>query len=658
MKIKHDRVLIYLREKQEKAGGYTGTDLVEFAEELGVTYMAIWKRVSKWVKEDPAFANLTYLGRYRPSITLNEFLEIEERIHSNPLEVKSHILADLRECRESKGEKAIPTSTFYRRTKQTVLNGYFSGYDWFEVKNIKIPPQYSIEEARDSLSTIFTFSGLKTYGGADLPAIYDRLVKAKEWFSIYGVEPISYYPHILARRKHLRSLRASIPPGQKEEIQKRLIFEIQDAFIVECTDLLIAELIHRKGRIQQSMNANCQKMENRLRREALKSIRNSLKEMVLSSSPDMEAIHSFSDPTAGEEAIARLELMRRHAKSYDLISRILEKLTNGMKEGIDFHCDEGRLFFQLATGKSDWRLLGEKEEKSLFRSSNLIRAIDNGNEDVARLLAIDHLINFLRHGKITFHSSYYYQNLGARIKKVSIGRDDGFLNSDVLEQLISGTFPVNIWPLYDAIAQSEGDEGEDALPTLWVDFSEVLREVSRYVRENTPNWFVQHNRLFKKQTDGIFYMEYDEEEFAERLYDIIGFLGRNLRYRDSEQFWNLKYFIQRYITEETLRLELGFINHCMDVLSGRNVEAVVIDMMGIEGRKKSILASYHGRYHKIGMADLRAVSTNMSPIYSGDYRSTDSEAMNIVEVMAQVQAICGDSVRIYSGDCHTTIMTT
>jgi hypothetical protein len=143
MKIKRDCVLSYLREKQERVGGYTGTDLVELAEVF-----------------------------------------------------------------------------------------------WFKVKNIKIPPQYSVEEARDSLSSIFTFSGLKTYGGADLPAIYERLVKAKEWFSAYGVDPISYYPHILARRKQLRSLLTSIPPSQQEEIQKRLIFEIQDAFIVECTDIL------------------------------------------------------------------------------------------------------------------------------------------------------------------------------------------------------------------------------------------------------------------------------------------------------------------------------------------------------------------------------------------------------------------------------------
>jgi hypothetical protein len=213
---------------------------------------------------------------------------------------------------------------------------------------------------------------------------------------------------------------------------------------------------------------------------------------------------------------------------------------------------------------------------------------------------------------------------------------------------------VNIEAFYDAIAYSDDDKNEDVLPTSWVDFSEVLSEVSRYVRQTIPNWFDEHNRMFRRQTDGIFSIEYNEEEFAERLYNAIGFLGRNLRYRDSEQFWNLQYFIQRYVTEETLRLELRFINHCIDMLSGRDVEAVVIDTMGIEGRKKSILAAYHGRYHTIGMADLRAVAIDMTPIYSGDYRSTDSEAMNIVEVMAQVQAICGDSVRIYCGNGHTT----
>ena len=53
-------------------------------------------------------------------------------------------------------------------------------------------------------------------------------------------------------------------------------------------------------------------------------------------------------------------------------------------------------------------------------------------------------------------------------------------------------------------------------------------------------------------------------------------------------------------------------------------------------------------------ADLRAVSIDMTPIYSGVCRSTDSEAMNIVEVIDEVKKICGDGVRIYTGNGHTT----
>jgi len=40
------------------------------------------------------------------------------------------------------------------------------------------------------------------------------------------------------------------------------------------------------------------------------------------------------------------------------------------------------------------------------------------------------------------------------------------------------------------------------------------------------------------------------------------------------------------------------------------------------------LATYHGRYYTIGIADLRAVSTDMKPIHSSGCCSTDSEAMN------------------------------
>jgi hypothetical protein len=76
--------------------------------------------------------------------------------------------------------------------------------------------------------------------------------------------------------------------------------------------------------------------------------------------------------------------------------------------------------------------------------------------------------------------------------------------------------------------------------------------------------------------------------------------------------------------------------------------------MGVDARVKSILSTYHGRYHTIGFADLRVVSIDMTPIYSGVCRSTDSEAMNIVEFIDEVKKICGDGVRIYTGNGITT----
>jgi hypothetical protein len=49
---------------------------------------------AKWIKEEPDFLNLIYLGKSPPSITLDEFIEIKDRIQSNPLELKKHLLSD------------------------------------------------------------------------------------------------------------------------------------------------------------------------------------------------------------------------------------------------------------------------------------------------------------------------------------------------------------------------------------------------------------------------------------------------------------------------------------------------------------------------------------------------------------------------------------
>ena len=94
----------------------------------------------------------------------------------------------------------LSKSTYYRKVDQTLLSQYSSEieYRWLESQKITIPSDYSVEKNRDALSTLFTFSDLKTYGGADLNAICERLTKSKEWFSMYEVKAMRFYPQILS----------------------------------------------------------------------------------------------------------------------------------------------------------------------------------------------------------------------------------------------------------------------------------------------------------------------------------------------------------------------------------------------------------------------------------------------------------------------------
>ncbi len=647
MKIDRGYVLSYLRKLKEQHGGYFGTDLSNLAQELRVTLIGLKKRLGKWLAEDPAFASLRYLGMRKPTVTRDEIKEIGDRRDKKPLEVKKHILDDLNKERNIAGIPGIAKRTFYRAAEKTDVE---SSFPWFARKNIKLPSTYSVGEARDSLTTVFTFSDLKTYGGADVRAIYNRWMLARKYFSAYEVEPIVFYPELLQRERQLRSLLSSIPSDQQEAIQARLTFEIQAAFLVECLDVLLEEIIHRRGRIQQSMNASRQKVENTLRKNVLEAVREAVKEMIQSSSPDMHKLYSLSE-SVPESIKARMVLFKRHKKSYDLILNMIQNLVKTLGENVIFHTHEGENFFKLATGETSWKYLDEVSKKRLARDPYLTMVIENGNEDIARFLAIDRLVEYIRHGKITFKGSYRFQDVGLRIEQITIG-EDGFITKDVLKQLIEGTFSVDFQPLYEAGIVDEDSE-ESTLPE-WIDFSIVLKEVSSYVRGTTPGWFDEHIALFKKQTDGMFSMEYSEEEFAERLYDAVGFLGRNLRYRDSEKFWNLQYFIQRYVTEAALRLELKFINRCIERLSRNTVNAILIDIIGIEGRKKAFFSTLNKKYNTLGMVDLRAVSMAMLPVFSNGYRSTDTEAMNIVEVLKDAQEICNGTVKICSGNGHTT----
>jgi len=211
--IERDYVLKYLQDKQETEGGYTGNDLTVFAEQLGVTTRGLRKRISNWINNDKEFKPLIYLGKEKPSITLSEFLEIEYKFIENPIQVKKGIFDEIQTKRDLENLEPLSKSTYYRIVDQTLLSqySYEKEYQWFESQKITIPVDYSLEKNRDSLSTLFIFSDLKTYGGADLNAICERLIKSKEWFSMYDVKADRFYPQILTRNRFLKNILTSIP---------------------------------------------------------------------------------------------------------------------------------------------------------------------------------------------------------------------------------------------------------------------------------------------------------------------------------------------------------------------------------------------------------------------------------------------------------------
>ena len=653
--IERDYVLKYLQDKQETEGGYTGNDITAFAKQLGVTERGLRKQISNWINNYKEFKQLIYLGKEKPSITLSEFLEIEYKFAENPIQVKNGLYDDIQTKRDLLNLEPLSKSTYYRKVDQTLLSqySYEKEYRWFESQKITIPEDYSIEKNRDSLSTLFTFSDLKTYGGADLNAICERLTKSKEWFSTYGVNADRFYPQILTRNRYLKNILTSIHPNQKIGAQIRLFFELQAAYVIECMDLFIDKIIHEQGRMRQSDNASRQKTENQFHKDALEKLRKDIKQLAMSEKIEPNILLKCSDVLIDEELQTRIKLLENHSYSCQSIMKLINNLTSNMTQGVKFHRIEAKTIYRLATGEITWDTLNEKEKRSIAWNPDFVKAIDNSSANIVPVIAFNRFIDYIRKGKVTFEESYYYQDIGQRIQNIEVLDDENYLTTDILEQLSEGTFSVDTNFLRN-LCTTDIEASDDEVPSSWTNLSDILKEVSLYVRTVNSSWFYEHQQLFKMQTDDLFSMEYTEVDFAERLYNSIGFLGRNFRYRDSDTFMNLKYFIQRYISDATLRLELKFFHRCIEQITNRKIEGVVIDTMGVDARIKSILSTYHGRYHTIGFSDLRAVAIDMTPIFSGVCRSTDSEAMNIVEVIDEVKEICGDDVHIYTGNGHTT----
>lgn len=148
--------------------------------------------------------------------------------------------------------------------------------------------------------------------------------------------------------------------------------------------------------------------------------------------------------------------------------------------------------------------------------------------------------------------------------------------------------------------------------------------------------------------DGL--MNSSPRESSERP---IGLLGRNFRMQDHEAYLNLRQFLRRNVTPVTLETELRFYHDTLAELTGKRARAIIVDTVGREGRSTHPMSSWHPRYLTQGFADLRGIGEYRLPLYSFAIPSTDSEAMNALEIVARTRRVAGDGIQVYMGNGHT-----
>ena len=178
----------HLKKFQEKAGGYTGNDIVKLAKELNVNRKTLNRNIEKWSETDTRFLDIKYLGKRYISLTLDEAFEIERNLIDNPLMVKKYLLESINANRIHNDLVPLPKTPFYEvvdKYIKTILNGSNIQHIWLKVHGVTPSKKYSLEEAKKSLKTVFNFDGLKGYGGVDIENIATRLQQANEWFDDY-----------------------------------------------------------------------------------------------------------------------------------------------------------------------------------------------------------------------------------------------------------------------------------------------------------------------------------------------------------------------------------------------------------------------------------------------------------------------------------------
>jgi hypothetical protein len=104
----------YLKEAQEKYGGYTGNDIAMISRKINRQPGTLRRQIEKLRGEDAAFSNFTYIGKRYTDLTLDEILFLQYKLQDNCIMLKSLLLEELNKRRIEEGKSQIPLSTFYK----------------------------------------------------------------------------------------------------------------------------------------------------------------------------------------------------------------------------------------------------------------------------------------------------------------------------------------------------------------------------------------------------------------------------------------------------------------------------------------------------------------------------------------------------------------
>jgi hypothetical protein len=666
MKVPTSEVLRFLKELQNLQGGFTGDDVYSFARKQGLHPIAFARRVRLLLAKDQRFRGLEDLGKRRPNLTLDDIDVINARIHSTPDGVLQNLVDDINQRRQNRGIPPLPRSSLYRTIAGYRLDvaAKDTPLSYFQSRGIPVAPDYNLEASRLSLQTIYRLSGVTYWGGISLGNLIARLNGAMYWFQRThpGVDLEHWFPELAPRIDCILGFLSTLHADERPDTQARLIFEQQVGFLVQTRDFTLDQIRIAQNRLLQSINASVLPELLATYRDR-DSLVNTGMAMIDDPSSDewAQLRHMMAISEKDMALLAQVRIRQQRLNAAARIYLYLSSLTRGFSPDIvQAHHLRAQTLLDLVRNVRTWENLSEQERVGLGKNRRLIpltSLVGIQPEDMVHILLTERLVESIRRGKITMRQSWKYQDLGPLIRDMIVLPNEPQLTPEGLEQLINGTYPVDLRPLLELV-----NDGPEAIPVEkeepdvppTVDFTTVAEDVSETVRETNPDWFEEHKRVAIETSAGLFRMEYDEDKFANHFYKAVGMFGRNFRYSDSPDFRNLNHFVRRYMTGQALDMELTFLHRTLRDITGHEEDVLLTDSMGIPWRKTSPYATYHGRYHTIGVADVRGVGGCMVPVASLPCPSTDTEAMHAVRLVAKAQKILDGGVRIYTGNGHTT----